>query len=215
MAKNAQTATIAPTAAPVAKRSAIETTITMPDGWNSAEPGVAEKTWQHVAVALGKVTLDFEHGKVITVDAMNLSHDILAQAIMHGLKQKLVDAAAISRDPETGLTASIETKFEAVDDVAKRLLEGEWNKRREGGPTGGLLKRALIKMYEGRLTVEQVEAYLDAKSDKEKAALRKNGKIAVIIEELRLADAKAKGGDAGVDLLAELDGLTDAEESAE
>lgn len=187
------------------KRAAIEATITMPEGWNSEDTAIAEKTWSNVVMPLGKLTLDFEHGKIVEIDATQLSHDVLAQALMHGLKQKLVDAAAISRNPENGRAATIETKFDAVAEVAERLLTGEWNKRREGGPTGGLLKRALIEMYNGRKSAEQIEAFLAAKSDKEKAALRKNPKVAEIIERLRREDAAAKGEDAGVDLLAELE----------
>jgi len=94
------------------------------------------------------------------------------------------------------------------------LMEGEWNKRREGGPSGGILKRALVELYAGRKTEEQIVEFLNAKSDKEKAALRKNPKVAEIIERLRVEDAKARGEEPGKDLLAELDGLEDAEGSA-
>lgn len=187
------------------KRAAIEATITMPEGWNSEDDSIRAKAGQFINIPLGKLTLDFEHGKLVEIDAAGLQPQVIAQALMHGLKQKLVDAAAISRNPENGRAATIETKFDAVAEVATRLLEGEWNKRREGGQTGGLLKRALIEMYAGRKTAEQIEAFLAAKSDKEKAALRKNSKVAEIIERLRREDLAAKGEDGGVDLLAELE----------
>lgn len=154
-----------------------------------------------------KLTLDFANGKTLAIEPKQLSADILAQAIMHGLKQKLVDAAAISRDPVTGATATIDTKYAAVREVYDRLLAGEWNKRREGGGggsgEGGLLFRALVKFYEGKKDSETVRVWLEGKSKAEQAALRANPKIAAIIETLRPKADEAKGED----LLNELDGL--------
>lgn len=148
------------------------------------------------------LSLMFSNGATLNLDTRKLSADIIGQALAHGLKQKLVDAAAISRDPTNGRAASVEVKAAAVDEVLGRLLAGEWNKRREGGGnSGGLLFRALCVMYDGRKTVEDIKAYLEKLSDKEKAALRKNPKVATVIDQLR-TDA----GESGDDLLAELEG---------
>lgn len=157
-----------------------------------------------IEMCLGTLNIDFKNGKGLQLNADALSPEVLALALMHGLKQKLVDAAAITRDPETGRSATIETKYDAVKAVLTRLESGEWNKRREGGVTGGLLLRALSRMYAGRKTVDQLREYLESKSDKEKAALRKNPKVAEHIEEIRAEDA-AKNGDDLPDLLAELE----------
>lgn len=187
------------TASIPAQKAAIEATVTMPV--NGSEPH-----YTPCNLPLGTLELSFLNGKTIRLDAGQLRAEVIGQAIMHGLKQKLVDAAAISRDTATGKAATIDTKYDAVKEVLDRLLAGEWNKRREGGgATGGLLKRALIEMYADRKTPEQITEYLDGKSDKEKAALRKNPKVAEIIERLRLADVKESGEEPGVDLLAELD----------
>lgn len=149
-----------------------------------------------------RLILTFSNGDELTINTASLSADILSQAIAHGLKQKLVDAAAISRDPSNGRAASIELKHASVKEVLERLMAGEWNKRREGGGNaGGLLFRALCVMYDGRKTVEDIKAYLEKLSDKEKAALRKNPKVATVIDSLRTAD-----GESGDDLLAELEG---------
>jgi hypothetical protein len=181
--------------APTTQKSAIEASVT-----------IAENTEYTAPIMIGALTLSFINGKRLTLDMGALAPEIVTQAAMHGLKQKLVDAAAISRDPANGKAATIDTKFDAIQEVLNRLLAGEWNKRREGGgQTGGLLKRALLEMYADRKTPEQITEYLDGKSDKEKAALRKNPKVAEIIERLRAADAKDAGEDSGVDLLAELD----------
>lgn len=160
-----------------------------------------------------RMTFGGDESRAIEVSLHKLTDEIATMAALHGIKQKLGDAAAISRNPETGKSASLEDKRTAVEEVANRLLEGEWNKRREGGgATGGLLLRAMVRMYAGRMTEEQVKAWLDGKTDKEKAALRKNPKIMSIIEEIRAEDGASGSGE---DLLAELDMLGAADEGAD
>jgi hypothetical protein len=142
------------------------------------------------------LSLVFANGKQLDLDVTKLSVEIHAQAMLHGLKQKLVDAAAISCDPATGRAATIETKFEAVKEVFDRLLQGDWNKKREAGTqSGGLLFRALVKMYDGRKTPEEIKSFLASKTEAEKLALRKNEKVAAIIDELRVTSQKVDGID--------------------
>ncbi len=162
------------------------------------------------AVEGGVLSLTFSNGEVLTLNTDNLSGEIQHAAMMHGLKQKLVDAAAISRDPSNGRAATIETKYNAVKEVFDRLLAGQWNKQREGGiATGGLLFAALVRMYPAK-SEEQLRSFLAGKSDAEKAALRKNPKVAALIEEIK-AERGAEPGVAGEDLLAELEGEGDEE----
>lgn len=152
-----------------------------------------------------KFTFGGDATRTVELNIHKLNDDIMLMAALHGLKQKLGDAAAISRNGETGRSATPEDKYRAVREIADRLLEGEWNKRREGGGNaGGLLMRALLRLYAGRMTKEQVEAWLGEKTDKEKAALRKNPKIITIIEEIRAEDGASGSGD---DLLAELESM--------
>ena len=132
-----------------------------------------------------------------------LTPEILRYAVLHGLKQKLVDAAAISRDPDTGRSATVADKLAAVQDVLNRLLAGEWNKRREGGPTGGVLLRALMRMQPGKAREDLVE-WLAGKSDAEKAALRRTPKVAAVIAEIQAEDGSKSGVDSDA-LLGELD----------
>ena len=153
--------------------------------------------------------LTFSNGEALVVEVEKLSPEITRQAIIHGLKQKLCDAAAISRDPITGKTATIETKFMAVKEVFDRITapDGTWNKIREGGNnSGGLLLTALIRMYAGRKTRDDLTEFLASKTDAEKAALRKNTKVAAIIEEIRTERAT---DDEGVDSDAILEELND------
>jgi len=149
--------------------------------------------------------LVFGNGRRLAIYARDITTTVAEYAMMHGLKQKLVDAAAISRNTDTGRAASIDDKYEAVAEVHARLLSGQWNKTREGGgATGGLLFRALCRMYDGKKTPEALREFLDGKTDAEKAALRKNSKVAAIIEAIRAESAKPDGTDADA-LLGELD----------
>ena len=149
--------------------------------------------------------LKFSNGQELAITASQLSNHVMEYAIFHGLKQKLVDAAAISRNPETGRAATVEDKYQAVKIVFDRLLAGAWNATREGGgATGGLLLQALVRMYAGRKTPDELKAFLADKSDAEKTALRKNPRVATIIEEIRAETGKVASIDTD-ELLGELE----------
>lgn len=153
--------------------------------------------------------LTFAHGETLTIRTTQLAPSIIAQAIVHGLKQKLVDAAAISRNPETGRSATVEDKFAAVKEVYDRLLSGQWNKTREGGAgggNGGLLFAALVRLYAGRKTDEEIRGFLAGKSDAEQAALRASSRVAPIIQAIKDERAAKKGLPDADDLLAGLEG---------
>lgn len=139
--------------------------------------------------------------KAVAVALENITPDIAAWATLHGIKQKLVDAAAISRNPETGRSATVEDKWAAIQEVFDRIT-GEnptWNAVREGGgQTGGLLLAALMRMQPGK-TREALESWLATKSDKEKAALRLNPRVAAVIETIKAE--RAKVGDVDSDKL--------------
>lgn len=139
------------------------------------------------------LTLTFINGKEIVIDANTLSQEIRDQALLHGLKQKLVDAAAISRNLDTGLSASADDKYNAVRKIADRLTapDGKWNEGRASGdpaPTAGvnnLLLRALMKMT-GR-DLAYVKDFLGAKTKEQRAALRKNPRVVAIMAEMSAA----------------------------
>lgn len=142
-------------------------------------------------------------GQAVHIYLDKLHVDIQTHACVHGLKQKLVDAAAISRDPETGRAATPSTKWAAIMEVYSRIT-GEnpsWNAVREGGG-GTLLFKALCRFQPDRDAAD-IKTWLDSKTDDEKAALRKNPKIAAIIAEIQTENAKTDGIDSD-DLLAEL-----------
>ena len=153
----------------------------------------------------GTLTLEFRHGERLALHPEALAPEIQRAALLHGLKQKLVDAAAIARDTTTGRAATIQTKYDAVREIFDRIT-GEnpsWNKPRAGGAggQGGLLARAIARYK--NVALEQAKAYLDRLTDAQKQALRVDHRIAAIINELRLESAKP----AGIDTDALLSGL--------
>ena len=161
----------------------------------------------------GTLILEFRHGERLALRPDDLTPEIQRAALLHGLKQKLVDAAAIARDTATGRAATIQTKFDAVREIFDRIT-GEnpsWNKPRAGGTggQGGLLARAIARYK--NVALEQAKAYLDRLTDAQKQALRVDHRIAAIINELRLESAKP----AGIDTDALLSGLDGADEDSD
>lgn len=148
------------------------------------------------------LTFRGDNGLIISLDATTLTPEIREAAMMHGLKQKIGDAGAISRNPETGRSATTDDKFDAMGEVHERLVNGGWNKTRDGGDggAGGLLFKALCKIKADK-TPAEVRAYLEARTKEEQAALRKVPAIAAAIEEIKAANAK-DGGIDGEALLA-------------
>lgn len=167
---------------------------------STTEKGTAVAT----DIVNGILYVAFGSGGSIVVNPDHLSAEIRAQALLHGLKQKLVDAAAIGRNPDTGKSATLADKAEAVMEVWERIsdnVEPSWNKVREGGnggsAKGGLLLQALMEATSK--SKAEIEAYLENKSAAEQAALRANPKIAVIISRIQAERDKRKGNNVDTD----------------
>ena len=129
--------------------------------------------------------------ETIRVDARELSEEIQTQALMHGLKQKVVDAAAIPRDTVTGRSAGIDDKYNAMNEVAARLIAGAWNKARatgEGGAESGFLVQALVEMSGKPLN--EVKEKVAAMTKEQCTALRANERVAVIIARIKASRSK-------------------------
>lgn len=162
----------------------------------------------------GKLSLSFSNGAVLELDPATLTPEMQKTAMLHGLKQKLVDAAAIGRDMVTGRSATIQDKYNAVREVFDRITgaNGEapsWNKVRDAGTnvSGGLLVSALMQMS-GK-DRQQITTFLAGKTNEEKAALRKNQKVAEIIAQLQAAKTKTDTVDSD-GLLGQLMGAPDS-----
>ena len=137
------------------------------------------------------LTLTFSNGEELRIDAATLSDDIRTQAMMHGLKQKCVDGAAIARNTDTGRSATVQDKFDAVKEIVDRLTgpNPAWNKTRESESTGqaNLLIRAIMRLHNKPRDV--VEAWLETKDKDQKTALRKNPKIVEMIAQIQRENA--------------------------
>jgi hypothetical protein len=148
------------------------------------------------------ISLTFGNGRTLELSTSQITPEIANHAMLHGLKQKLVDAAAISRNPDTGRSATIDDKYAAVREVYDRLLSGQWNKGRDGTGTGsgGLLFRALCILYANK-TPEAIREFLSKKSKSEQSALRATPKIADIIATLKAEPGDDDAADAMLDEL--------------
>lgn len=146
-------------------------------------------------------------GEVTVVNRDQLT--AVADACMwHGFKQKCVDGAAIGRNPDTGRSATIGDKREAVLAIIARAEAGEWFARREGG--GGattLLLAALVRVYPTK-TPDALRAYVAGLDADGKRALERNPRVAPVIEairtERRLAQGSSVDSDAMLDAIENL-----------
>ena len=155
-----------------------------------------------VSIAHGELVLTFADQTAVTLSTRDLSPEILSQALLHGLKQKLVDAAAIARNLDTGASATTADKKGAVMEIHTRLLEGAWNKGRVAGDgtsgKGSILLLALQRLQPNRDAAELAE-WLKARTDAERAALAKNAKILPHVQAIQAERAAAAAKRSGVD----------------
>jgi hypothetical protein len=139
------------------------------------------------------LTLNFSNGKELQLDVATLPQEMLMQAALHGMKQKLADAAAIKRDTVTGRSATVEDKFDAVKTVFDRITgqNPSWNAIREGveRATGGMFIRALMELT--KKPKEVIDAQIGAYSKEQIAELKKNPKIVAIMQRMELEKAQA------------------------
>ena len=155
-----------------------------------------------IAINHGQLTLTFADGTAAALATIDLGVDILSQALIHGLKQKLVDAAAIARNTDTGASATLDDKKTAVLKVLERLQAGQWNATREGGTTekGSLLLLALTRLQPNRDRTE-LETWVKGLDDAQRAALSSNPKILPTIQAIQAERAAARGAQAQSDEL--------------
>lgn len=154
------------------------------------------------------LTINFSNGEELSIDASKLSDDIKLAAMLHGLKQKLCDAAAIPRDTATGRSATIDDKYRAILAVHTRLTsaDGTWNQNREGEQkqSGGMFLRAMMTIT-GK-SHEEMKKALEEMSKEQIAALKKNPKVIDKMAELEALNVKPEALAASDALLAGLMG---------
>lgn len=130
------------------------------------------------------IRLDFVNGEVRHFTS---PPSLIARFAAHGMEQKLGDAIAGETD--------IGDAVLSVDDLIKRLNEGEWNITRAAGAFAGtsILIQALVEAS-GK-SVDDIKAFLANKTQAEKLALRRSEKLKPIIDRLE-ADKASKSKNA-------------------
>lgn len=151
---------------------------------------MADKTIS-TTVANGKLVIAC-NGQTLVIDPLSYSNEIREAAMIHGFKQKVCDAAALSRDEGTGKPATPADKLAAMREVEVQLAQGDWNRRATGDGTAGmgLLVAALVRLS-GKPRVE-VEATVEGWTKEEQAAMRATSAVAPIIAAIK-AERGAKG----------------------
>lgn len=122
----------------------------------------------------------FRDGRELVLDAGKLADSVRTRAMMHGLKQKIGDAAAIARG-DGGRSATLDDKYAAMMAVRDALVEGEWERRGEG--MGTLLVRALAIVYPDKDRAKLAE-WVKTKSTAERRALETRADVAAAIVQI-------------------------------
>lgn len=153
----------------------------------------------------GGLLFDVDGVGTMVLDAERLTPELQARALLHGLEQKVRDAAAIGyKQPDgTFKRPTAKQKYDAMRTVIETLYNGDWNARREGTSDGGLLFEALCRLYVGKKTPEEIRTWLESKDDKTKANLRRSPKVGPIIDAIR-AERNPDAVTAAEDVLDEL-----------
>ncbi len=138
-------------------------------------------------------------GQTVTLDMARVSQTLLERAIVHGLKQRISDAAAIPCDAATGLPASPEEKFAAIAALVEHYNSGsiEWNRARavgDGIPRTGNTLQAFANVYwEGDVVKakEKMEAFAVKRQIEYAAALKIWAGANKIVDEIARMKAAA------------------------
>lgn len=165
-----------------------------------------------VSVAENNVmTFSVEGVGSFNVDPATLSDDIRNVAMLHGLRQKVCDAAAMSKDDPDNTP---EGKLAAMQSVADNIAAGDWSKRSGdgSGPVVGIIYLAFArwvgeqaaKAKKPEPTNDAIRAIYDGMSRSEQLALRSIPRVGEIVAEIK---ASRESKSSAVDASALLAGL--------
>ena len=129
------------------------------------------------------VTFTSAAGQVLECDLGALNGDIRAMLQLHGLKQKVGDAAAL------GAGSSDADKVTAMTAVWEMLVAGDWSKRGEGDGGGEAVTVEAMARVTGA-TLQQAREVFEGLDKKAQAAMRKD--LAGTIAEIQAERAAAK-----------------------
>lgn len=132
------------------------------------------------------VTFKVKEQGTLRVSFANLSGAVRDRALAHGIVQRVIDAAALSRDGKSGKSATPQEKFLAMKEIVDHLMSGteNWSLAREQeSPYVSLLTQCLVEIYPER-TEEQVREWVKKRSAAERKAILGSAKVKVIAERI-------------------------------
>lgn len=160
-----------------------------------------------------RVKMGADQFQTFTFDRTKASAANRVHAELHGWIQRIADKAAILRDPETGLAATPETKFNRMKELAEHYETGsaEWSPKRsasEGGADAGLIITAMTRALTGG-DIDKANTLVQGLADKRaidrKAALREWAKTKQVADAIAQIRAERATGNAD-DLIGEIMG---------
>lgn len=150
------------------------------------------------------VTFSVKGQGTLRITLAQLSGAVRDRALMHGLVQRVSDAAAKSRDSASGKPAAASEKYAAMKELVDHYMSGSesWTLGRETeGQNVQLLVECLSEVYPER-NQEQLREWLKKRSAADRKALLLSEKIKPIAD--RITSEKLKHIDAE-DLLSDLE----------
>jgi len=153
----------------------------------------------------------------LTLDVAALHEKIRERAAVHGMIQRVSDAAAIPRDTKTGASATAEEKFKSMQRLVEHYASGSEDWNRKGGeraervvkePSGAELLRMALAIAKPQLEAEKIAIFVKARKANEIAALLGHESMAEAValakEELEKKDKAAAEGVNAEELLSGL-----------
>lgn len=113
-------------------------------------------------------------GRTVAVDVSKLTEDIVARLVVHGLTQKVADAAAGAKkiaDEEGGDIAEIAEAL--MQKVATRLEAGDWGAERGAGTSGDPLDKFRVQVLKAEIKKKPSGLLAQKAAEYEGAELRK------------------------------------------
>lgn len=143
------------------------------------------------------VTCTLADGRSVRMNVDDLNEEMFRRAAIHGLSQKIGDAAS-------GFSKAKDTAgaFAAMNAVVEQIRSGEWNRKGTGSGSTYLVE-ALFRVMEKTSTpktLDECQAAIDGMDDDTIAVLKKDVRIVAAIKEIQAERAKANVGKGGVDL---------------
>lgn len=137
----------------------------------------------------------------LTIAIADVGAAVRAYATAHGLKQRLIDAAALGQfhanGPKKGQRVTMADKWQAVTDLWSFMSTNDrWHRVNvggEGGDNDGLLIAAIMRVYP-TIDREKAEALIASWDRATQAAMRDSDPtLSPVVAEIRRERAKATG----------------------